>query len=263
MRFQNRFTKNYSQIIYKSKREIEIMREAGSLVMKIFSMIEETLKPGLKTIEIDTAVENFLKKHNVKSAFKGYRDYPANVCISINEEVVHGIPSNRVLKDGDVVSIDIGINYMNMFGDAARTFIIGEGTPETRRLVECAKKTLKLATEAVKPNAKLSDISRTIEQSALKNGYNVVKKFVGHGIGFQLHEEPQVPNYYIPPDEMPDLILKPGLVLALEPMLNIGTDDVVVLEDGWTVVTADRKHSAHFEDTVAVTDDGQEVLTKL
>jgi methionyl aminopeptidase len=249
-------------IKYKSERELGIMREAGQVVAGTLRLVSELVRPDITTEEIDREVVNYLHNNNSESAFKGYRGYPANICVSVNEEVVHGIPNKRKLKNGDIVSIDIGARYKNYYGDAALTLPVGKVSKEAQRLMETTKKSLDLAITKMAPNVRLSTISKTIQDFVEAQGYSVVRTLVGHGIGQDMHEDPQVPNYVTENEDNSEVILKPGLVIAIEPMVNEGTYQVATLKNGWTVVTKDGKLSAHFEHTVAVTQDGAEVLTQ-
>jgi len=248
-------------IYYKSANEINKMRRPNQIVAEILSEIEAMIKPGVSTAELDRFAETIINKRGARPAFKGYRDYPATLCTSINEQVVHGIPSPKVLlKEGDIVSIDIGAEYDGWFGDAAKTFAVGEIVAEDKRLLTVTSECLESAVKVMIEGNRLSDIGNAVQSHAESNGFGVVRDYVGHGIGRQMHEQPQVPNYGNP-GRGP--YLRPGMVLAIEPMINMGTWETEVLEDGWTVVTADGKKSAHFEYTVAVTDNVPLVLSKV
>jgi methionyl aminopeptidase len=248
-------------IYYKSANEIDKMRRPNQIVAEILIEIEAVIKPGVSTAELDRFAETIINKRGARPAFKGYRDYPATLCTSVNEQVVHGIPSPKVLlKEGDIISIDIGAECDGWFGDAAKTFPVGEITAEDKRLLAVTSECLESAVKVMTNGNRLSDIGNTIQSHAESNGFGVVRDYVGHGIGRQMHEQPQVPNYGNP-GRGP--YLRPGMVLAIEPMINIGTWETEVLEDGWTVVTADGKKSAHFEYTIAVTDNGPLVLSKV
>ncbi len=244
-------------IICKSANEIKIMQQAGNIVKNVLLQIEKNLKPGITTGFLDRIAEELILKSGAQPAFKGYvgrlsnRPFPASICVSINEEVVHGIPGNRVIKDGDLVSIDVGVKYKGYFGDAARSYKVGNVSSLAEKLFIATLEALNMSIDKCKIGNRLSDISHTIQTRAEKDNFSVVKVFVGHGIGKKMHEEPQILNYG-PPGEGP--ILKKGMVLAIEPMLNAGTSDVEILKDEWTVVTADRKLSCHFEDTVVITE---------
>lgn len=248
-------------IYYKSANEIDKMRRPNQIVAEILNEIEAMIKPGVSTAELDRFAETIINKRGARPAFKGYRDYPATLCTSINEQVVHGIPSPKVLlKEGDIVSIDIGAEYDGWFGDAAKTFAVGEIVAEDKRLLTVTSECLESAVKVMIEGNRLSDIGNAVQSHAESNGFGVVRDYVGHGIGRQMHEQPQVPNYGNP-GRGP--YLRPGMVLAIEPMINMGTWETEVLEDGWTVVTADGKKSAHFEYTVAVTDNVPLVLSKV
>lgn len=248
-------------IIYKSDTEIGKIRASSRLVAEILEKMVKAIQPGVSTLELDRIAENSVRKNGAAAAFKGYRGYPSSVCVSINEEVVHGIPSgNRRLKEGDIVSLDFGVLQDGYYGDAALTVPVGEVSDDVKRLLRVSRESLYLGIEQAKPSGRLGDISNAIQRHAEEAGYSVVRAFVGHGIGSSLHEAPQIPNFG-PPGQGPEL--KPGMVLAIEPMVNMGSHEVRILEDQWTVVTADRSLSAHFEHTVAITDNGAEILTLL
>ncbi len=248
-------------ITYRSPKEIEKIRESSQLVAATLEHLARLIEPGITTAELDRAAEVFIRKHGGLPAFKGYRGFPATLCTSINHEVVHGIPSkHRRLQAGDIIGVDCGAIVDGYYGDHAITFAVGEVPAETRRLLDATQAALSAGIAQAKVGNRLSDISHAIQVYAESRGYGVVKSFVGHGIGTALHEEPQVPNFG-PPGRGPRL--REGMVLALEPMLNMGTCEVYILDDNWTVVTADRKLSAHFEHTVAVTEHGGEVLSQV
>jgi len=249
-----------AMIIIKSPREIEQLKRSNAIVAEVFGRLKGMIVPGVTTKELDQVAEEFILSKGAHPAFKGYRGFPATLCISINEEVVHGIPSQRRLKEGDVVSLDVGANFAGYFGDAAVTLPVGEVDPEAKRLLEVTERALYIGIEKAKIGNRLSDISYAIQRWVESHGFSVVRDFVGHGIGRDLHEEPQVPNFGAP-RQGPRL--EQGMVFALEPMVNEGTFEVRVLSDGWTVVTADGKRSAHFEHTIAVTDDRAEILSIL
>ena len=250
-------------ITIKSERELAKMRVACRVVGELLAEIEGWVRPGVSTQELDQKAEAFIRSKGAEPAFKGYRGFPATICASVNEEVVHGIPNARKLKEGDLFTADVGAKYQSYYGDAARTFAVGKVTKQAQDLMKTTREALDAALAQVGPGARLSQIARAVQQLAEGRGYGVVRKYVGHGIGSALHEDPQVPNYVSRDLLENDVTLEPGMVLALEPMLNCGTHDVELLDDGWTVVTADRKLSAHFEDTVAVTREGREILTRL
>lgn len=247
-------------IILKSRHEIEKMKISNRIVVEVLEEIKKKIRVGVTTIELDRLAESVILKKGGTPAFKGYRGYPNSLCISINEQVVHGIPSNRRLKDGDLVSIDLGVYHDGYYGDAAVTVGAGEITPEAKRLLDATQKALYIGIEKARAGNHLSDISNAVQMYVEGEGFSVVRAFVGHGIGTSLHEEPQVPNFG---EAGKGPLLKSGMVLAIEPMVNAGVSDVEVLEDDWTVVTADGSLSAHFEHTVAVTDNGVEILTEL
>ncbi|MFH1150589.1 MAG: type I methionyl aminopeptidase [Actinomycetota bacterium] len=252
-------------IILKSREEIEKMRKAGRLVARVLEEVAAKVAVGVTTMELDRMAEKMIRDGGALPAFKGYQPdfikcgpYPATLCTSLNDEVVHGVPDDRPLVGGDLLSIDTGAKMDGYFGDAAVSVIVGEGFPEARRLVEVTRQALDEAIEQCRPGNRLSDVSAAVQRVAEGAGYHVVRRFVGHGIGASMHEDPPVPNYGTPGAGP---LLKPGMVLALEPMVNIGTHEVEASADRWRVVTKDRSLSAHFEHTVAVTEDGPDVLT--
>lgn len=246
-------------ILIKSPGEIELMRVAGKIVALTHQLLEQQIKPGMTTFELDRIAENFIKSQNAIPSFKGYNGYPASICVSINDEVVHGIPSKtRKILEGDIVSIDIGAIYKGYHGDAARTHAIGEVSIEASKLIEITKESFYEGVKLVKPGNHLHQISEAIQKYVEKNGCSVVRDLVGHGIGKNMHEEPQIPNYK-PVGRGPKLHC--GMVLAIEPMVNSGRYEVRVLEDDWTVVTLDHSLSAHYEHTVLITEEGYELLT--
>lgn len=246
-------------IIIKSPREIEQLRKANAIVAEVLEKLRGLVAPGVTTEELDRISEEIILSRGALPAFKGYRGYPKTLCVSINEQVVHGIPNQRRLKEGDIVSIDVGANLHGYFGDAATTLPVGRISPETKRLLEVTEKALYIGIEMARVGNRLYDISHAIQTWVESNGFSVVRDFVGHGIGRSLHEDPQIPNFG-PPHQGPRL--EKGMVFALEPMVNEGTHEVRVLEDGWTVVTADGKPSAHFEHTIAITDGEAEILSR-
>jgi len=247
-------------ISLKSKREIEIMQDASRIVAEVLEELRSRCRPGITTRELDRIAEEKTIREGARPAFKGYRGFPGSLCASINQQVVHGIPGDHELKEGDIVGLDFGVFYNGYFGDAAITVPIGCIAPETEVLLRTTRECLDLGIEQMVPENHLSDLSRAIQVHAESNGFSLVKEFGGHGIGKNLHEDPMVLNYVT---NGRGIKLKPGLVLAIEPMVNMGGDRVQVLSDGWTVVTLDGKPSAHFEHTVAVTQNGPEILTKL
>ncbi|MEN8148271.1 MAG: type I methionyl aminopeptidase [Planctomycetota bacterium] len=248
----------------KSAREIDIMREAGRIAGEALMRMGELVRPGVTTLELDQEAERTILSQAATCEFNGYHGFPANVCSSVNEQVVHGIPSKKiVLKEGDIVGLDVGARYRNYIGDTARTFPVGEVGDDVRALLDVTEKCLYAAIEVIGPGRKLWEVSESVQKLAEKHGYGLVREYAGHGIGTRMHEDPQVPNYVDMSSRYAELTLRPGMVICVEPMLNLGVSDVDVLDDGWTVVTADRKMSAHFEHTIAVTEDGAEILTKV
>ncbi len=235
------------------------MRQAGKMVGEVLRVLEEAVRPGVSTLELDKLALATMVRLGGKPAFKGYRGFPAHICTSVNEEVVHGIPSRRRLEAGDIVGIDVGVVVEGYYADAAITVAVDSIAPEAADLMAVTKQALMDGIHMAAPGHRLSDISHAVQRTAESNGYSVVREFVGHGIGTQLHEPPQIPNYGAPGFGP---ILEPGMVLAIEPMVNQGEAAVEVLSDGWTAVTKDRKLSAHFEHTVAVTENGPEILTE-
>ncbi len=248
-------------IYYKSAREIALMRTGGHILAEVLERLRTVVKPGMSTLEIDEDVEAFITKRGAKPAFKGYRGFPATVCISINDEVVHGIPSaRRRLRDGDVVGFDLGCIVEGYYADCAVTLPIGAVPPAVQKLLDVTRESLELAIEECRPDRRLSDVSLAVQRHVEAHGFGVVRAFVGHGLGRALHEEPQVPNFG-EPGRGPRL--RPGMVLAVEPMVTMGNWEVRVLDDGWTAVTQDGSLAAHFEHTIAVTEEGPVVLTTL
>lgn len=247
-------------IILKSRHEIKLIEKACRIVAATFEMLERMIRPGVKTKDLEEYAEAFIKAKGGIPAFKGYRGYPASICVSINNEVVHGIPSDRFLKDGDIVSIDLGVFFEGYYGDAARSYGVGSIGELQKRLLEVTERSLYLGIERARPGNRVGDISAAIQNYVESHGFSVVRSFVGHGVGKFLHEEPQVPNFG-KPGKGPRL--KEGMTLAIEPMVNTGAPDVMILDDGWTAVTVDGGYSAHFEHTVVITSNGPEILTKL
>jgi len=247
-------------IICKTPREIEFMREAGRIVALTHQELQKHVQPGITTKELDAIAEKFITRYDAFPSFKGYNGFPGSVCASVNEELVHGIPGNRVLKDGDIISIDIGAKYNGYHGDSAWTYPVGNIDTETQTLLDVTEKSLYLGLEEAKPSVRLSNISYAIQTFVESNGFSIVREYVGHGIGQNLHEDPQIPHYG-PPDKGPRL--RPGMVLCIEPMVNAGSRYVRTLADNWTVVTVDGKMCAHFEHTIAITETGYEILTRI
>jgi len=246
-------------IYLKSPSEIAIMKKNGAILKACLEKAAEMIRPGVKKEDIDREVEKLIVKSGAKPAFKGFHGYPAATCISVNEEVVHGMPNADVLKEGDICGFDVGVWKDGYYADGARTFPVGEVSAEARQLLKVTWEALEQGIAQARPGNRLTDISHAVESHAKKYGYSVVRTLVGHGIGQRMHEEPQVPNFG-PPSEGPEL--QEGLVIAIEPMVNTGKADVFTKTDGWTVVTVDHSLSAHFEDTVAITKDGPEILTR-
>ncbi len=240
------------------------MRQSGRIVAEILRILIEQMRPGMKTKEMDIIAERELKKRGAESSFKGYRGYPATICVSINDQIVHGIPGDRVLKEGDIVSLDFGAKYKGFHGDAAVTVPVGKVKPEAKRLIDTTRESLEKGIAAARSGGRLGDISAAIQGHAESRGYSLVREYTGHGIGRKMHEEPQIPNSTEPPYGLPagtGAVLKKGMTLALEPMLNAGDWHTRVGEDQWTVLTADGSLSAHFEHTIAIDDNQAEVLT--
>lgn len=247
-------------IILKSKQEIEIMREAGKIVAETHEILREAVAPGVTTLELDQIAEKNIRKYNANPSFKGYGGFSGSICASVNDEVVHGIPGNRVLVEGDIISLDIGAYYKGYHGDSAKTHGVGVISEEDRKLIEVTRESFYEGIKYAREGYRLSDISHAVQVHAEKHGYSLVRDLVGHGVGADLHEDPQVPNYG-PPGKGPRL--QEGMVLAVEPMVNAGRYHVKTLADGWTTVTIDGKKSAHYEHTIALTSDEPLILTML
>jgi methionyl aminopeptidase len=245
-------------ILLKSAAEVREMRRPGEIVGGAHRKVREAVRPGITTREVDHLVEAYIRHEGGRPAFKGYKGFPASVCISVNQEVVHGIPGDRVLREGDIVGVDIGVQALGFYADAAQTLPVGEVSEEARQLLRVTREALYAGIGQARPGRRVGDVSHAVQACVERNGFSVVRSLVGHGIGRSMHEDPQVPNYG-QPDEGPEL--KPGMVLAIEPMVNAGGSDVEVLADEWTVVTCDGSLSAHFEHSVAITDDGPVILT--
>lgn len=256
-------------IILKSKREIDLMHQAGRVVADVLSKLKETAQPGVTTAELDAIAVRMCEQAGADPLFRGVpnpygkQDFPGAICASLNEQIVHGIPSDKVkLREGDILSVDFGVRLDGYCGDAAVTIPVGAIPEQKKKLVETTAKVLDIAVENCKDGVKWSSIAGKMQEYAESRGLAVVREFVGHGIGREMHEDPKVPNYVSKNLQRNDIVLKTGMVIAVEPMINIGTYKTKVLKDGWTVVTADKKSSAHFEHTIAITDDGCQVLTK-
>ncbi|MFH1538437.1 MAG: type I methionyl aminopeptidase [bacterium] len=242
----------------KTPGEIESIRKAGRIVGQTLKMLGGNMRAGITTKELDEMAEEFIRSRGAQPAFKGYRGYPASICVSLNEQVVHGIPGGREIREGDLVSVDCGAILDGFYGDSAFSWFVGEPPEETARLMETTKRALEAGIDRMRPGNTVGDISSAVQRVVEEEGFSVVRDLVGHGIGRQMHEEPQVPNYG---REGGGPLIKAGMVFAIEPMVNTGKHFVKTLDDGWTVVAADGKPSCHFEHTVAATDDGPDVLT--
>lgn len=248
-------------ITLKSDREIEIMKEAGHIAMLAHDAIEKAIRPGVSTFELDKIAYDVITSHGATPSFLNYDGFPGSICASVNEMIIHGIPSKHtILKDGDIISIDTGAFYKGYHSDCARTHLVGNVKPEVKKLVEETKNAFFEGLKFAKPNNRVSDISNAIETYIKQFGYGIVKEYTGHGVGRHLHEDPSVPNYG---EKGHGPILKKGMVLAIEPMVNLGTARIKPLRDGWGVITADHMPSAHYENTIVITDDGCEILTKI
>lgn len=246
-------------IIIKSQREIDLMREPCKVTGEILRDLEDFIKPGMSTMDINAFVENAIAKYNMKPTFKGYAGFPAGACVSVNEEIVHGIPSkSRILREGDIVSIDTGATYKGYCSDAARTYAVGEISEEARKLIEVTKQSFFEGIKYAVAGNRVRDIGHAVQVYAEANGMGVIRDYTGHGVGRSLHEDPQVPNYGTPGTGAK---LKPGMTLAIEPMLSLGSYGTIVLDNDWTVITDDHKLSAHYENTVVITDGEPEILT--
>jgi methionyl aminopeptidase len=246
-------------VFLRGKEEIEAIREAARLVALTLEMLAREVRPGVTTADLDRKAESFIREHGGRPAFKGYRGFPASICSSINDEVVHGIPGPRALAEGDIIGVDVGVEKGGYYGDAAHTFTVGRVSDEATRLLQVTREALMRGVAQAKAGNRVGDISHAIQSYVEAQGFSVVRSLVGHGIGRNMHEEPQVPNYGTP-DRGPRLMA--GQVLAIEPMVNIGAPDVVTQPDGWTVVTKDGSLSAHFEHTVAVGPEGPVILSR-
>ncbi len=253
-------------IVIKSARELALMRQAGRIVSEVLALMDEMVAPGVTTADLDAVAEAHIRKQSAAPSFKGYHGFPASICTSINEEVVHGIPSTTcVLKQGDLVSVDVGAIYRGYHGDAAMTYCVGrKPTPEQRRLTDVTRQALAEAMAQARAGNRLWDIIRAVETTVHSAGYDVLHNYQGHGIGREMHEDPGIPNSLSDPrGRPPNILLRPGMTLAIEPMVVIGSGESKVLDDGWTVVTSDGKLAAHFEHTIAVQNGAAEILTRL
>jgi methionyl aminopeptidase len=248
-------------ISIKSDEEFRAMREAGRIVAEVLAWARENVKTGMTTLEVDAEAEKIIRARGATPEFKGYRGFPASICASINDEVVHGIPGKRKLKSGDVIGIDVGARWGGFVGDAAITLPIGMVTKDAQRLVDTCRECLDLAIAATGPGVRLSAIGAAVQTHAESRGYTLVREYAGHGIGRHMHEEPSVPNYVDARSRHRDHVLRPGMAICIEPMVNAGGPEVRVLDDDWTVVTRDGRLSAHFEHTVAIKSGGAEVMT--
>lgn len=246
-------------ISIKSDREIELMKEAGRLVGETHKYLKQFIKEGITTIELDKLAEDFIRKNGGIPTEKGYEGYPASICVSVNDEVVHGIPGKRKLKNGDIITIDMVISYKGYQADSAWTYAVGEISKEKKYLMEHTEKALYEGLKQVKPGNRLGDVSHAIQEYAESHNLSVVRELSGHGIGTEMHEDPDIPNYG---KKGTGILLKKGMTLAIEPMLNLGKRDIAILNDDWTIVTLDGSDSAHYEHTVVVTSDGCEIITK-
>ena len=242
----------------KTAQEIEKMRKAGKILKQIFGKLKNYVVAGRTTKQLDDYVAGLIAKEDATAAFYGYRGFPANICVSVNEEVVHGIPSDRRIKDGDIVSLDFGVCYQNYYADSCITIPVGKVSATLKKLIKVTRESLCQGIKQARPGKRIGDISHAVQSYIESNGFSVVRQFIGHGIGSKIQEEPEIPNFGQPHK---GIVLKAGMVIAIEPMVNMGTWEVEILDDDWTVVTKDRLPSAHFEHTVAITEKGPEVLT--
>jgi len=243
----------------KSAKDIQMLKQSGRILAAVMAKVTKFVRPGITTLDIDRISEKLIFRNKAKPAFKGYKGFPSCACVSVNEEIVHGIPGPRVILDGDIVSIDLGLNYQGYFSDMAVTLPVGKVDSEKKRLIQVTRQALEIGIKKACVGNYLTDISHSIQSFVEAQGFSVVRQFVGHGIGVALHEEPEVPNFGQP---YSGAQLRSGMVLAIEPMINIGISDCVIMENGWTAVTKDGAPSAHFEHTVAITDKGPLILTK-
>jgi len=242
----------------RNQKEINLIKESSGMVFDVLESLNELITPGASPKDLDSFAENYIKNNGGIPAFKGYMGFPSTLCISVNEEVVHGIPSERLLKNGDIVSIDCGVLKNGFYGDSARTYAVGKISKELNNLLDVTKKSLSLGIKSAKTGGRLSDIGYAIQKYVENNGFSVVRDLVGHGIGENLHEEPQIPNYG---EKGEGIILKEGMCFAIEPMVNMGENEILTKKDGWTIYTKDMKPSAHFEHTIVVRKEGGEILS--
>jgi len=243
---------------HRTRQEIDLMRRAGRVVAGVLALMEEELKPGITTARLDAVAEDYIRKAGARPSFKGYKGFPASICVSIDDEVVHGIPGSRVIEEGQVVSVDAGAIWQGYHGDGARTFFVGKPPADVARLIDTTRLALMAGIAAAVPGAHIEDVSGAVQDVAVEGRCDIVRPFVGHGIGTKMHEDLQVPNYRT---GRAGVQLEPGVCMAIEPMLALGSADVVTLDDGWTVVTKDHSLAAHFEHTIAVTENGPVILT--
>lgn len=251
--------KKYRGVFLKNEKEIGLLREANRIGAIILDVLGEHVRPGVKTIFFHELTMNLCKQFNVKPAFLGLYGFPYSLCCSVNEEIVHGFPSDRVLKEGDIVSFDVGVLFEGFYGDNARTFAVGSVSEKAQKLIDVTRESLMKGIEQARPGNCLNDVSRAIQEHAESHGFGIVRRFVGHGIGRKLHEKPEVPNFV--PQGNAGLPLKAGMAIAIEPMVTEGSFEVDILDDNWTAVTKDRKLSAHFEHSIAITSDGPVILS--
>ena len=242
----------------RNQKEINLIKESSGMVFDVLESLNELITPGASPKDLDSFAENYIKNNGGIPAFKGYMGFPSTLCISVNEEVVHGIPSERLLKNGDIVSIDCGVLKNGFYGDSARTYAVGKISKELNNLLDVTKKSLSLGIKSAKTGGRLSDIGYAIQKYVENNGFSIVRDLVGHGIGENLHEEPQIPNYG---EKGEGIILKEGMCFAIEPMVNMGENEILTKKDGWTIYTKDMKPSAHFEHTIVVRKEGGEILS--
>ena len=248
-------------IIIKNSEQLKLMRIAGRITAEALMVAKESIRPGMSTLELDTKIRQHIEKCGATPTFLGYNGFPGSACISINEQVIHGIPSNKVIiREGDIVKVDVGARFRGYNGDSARTFAVGKVSDEALRLISVTEQSFYEAMKVAKAGNRIGDIGHAIENFVISNGFSVVRTYTGHGVGADLHEEPEIPNYGRPGR---GARLYPGMTLAIEPMVNVGTENVKVLRDGWTVVTADGKLSAHYENSIAITESDPILLTEI